>query len=69
MKVLYGGKLWEWKFGSQSLKDTFKLINPKEKVYLNGNGSGICMMVLISEIEIVSQPKKRKEEKWMECLP
>lgn len=61
MKVLYSGKLWDWKFGSQRLKDTFKLINSKQKVHLNGNGSGVCMMAPINEIEIVIQKKERRK--------
>ena len=63
MKVLYGGKVWEWRFGSERLKESFKLINPKEKVYLNGNGSGICMMAPIVELNILFESRKERMKK------
>jgi len=69
MKVLYGGKLWEWEYGSQRLYDSSLLINPKEKIFLNGNGSGVCMMAPIKEVKTVIQIKKeRRKNEWNVCL-
>lgn len=62
MEVLYGGKLWEWRFGSQRLKESLESIKYRRGVFLNGNGSGVCMMAPINEIEIVIQKKERRKD-------
>ncbi len=62
MKVLYGGKEWEWEYCSQRLYDSCVRINPKEEIFLNGNGSGVCKMAPINEIEIVIQKKERRKD-------
>lgn len=53
MKVLYGNKEWEFKCNSEFDFNALQKNCPDWKIYLNGNGSGICRMVSIKDVELI----------------
>ena len=66
MKILYGGREWEWKYGSYEELARMQLISPDEKNFLNGNGSGLCLMRKVKEIPIPEEFLKSQKEKLEE---